>query len=312
MLEVRQRPGGCTRFLGEAIVTPLRQRFVEDLRLRNYAPRTLEVYVSWVARFARHFGRSPDLLGPDEVRTYQLHLMQRKVAWSTFNQAVCALRFFFGTTLGRSDYLPLLAYGKKPRKLPCVLSPEEVARLLATARPGRDRALLQTAYACGLRLGEVLHLQLGDINSGRMLVHVRQGKGGKDRFVPLAPQLLEELRTYWRCHRPRSWLFPNAGSQQPLCPNTVQRWLKRMVVEAKLNKPATMHTLRHSFATHLLEAGVDVLMVQKILGHSHLTTTMRYLHLRSDRLRMVPSLLALLPLPAQSPPPPRTAQGGSA
>jgi site-specific recombinase XerD len=281
-------------------MTPLRQRLVEDLRVRNYSPRTIEAYVAGVARFAKHFGRSPELLGPEEVRTFQLHLIERQVSWSTFNQVVCALRFFFGTTLGRADFLPLVAYGKKPRQLPCVLSPEEVARLLATARPGRDRVMLQTAYACGLRLGELLHLQVSDIDSPRMLVHVRQGKGRKDRLVPLAALLLEELRIYWRCYRPQRWLFPNAAKQQPLCPGTVQRWLKRMVAQARLHKPATMHTLRHSFATHLLEAGVDVLMVQKILGHSNLTTTMRYLHLRSDRLRMVPSLLALLPVATPS------------
>lgn len=280
-------------------MTPLRQRLVDDLRVRNYSPRTIEAYVAGVARFAKHFGRSPDLLGPEDVRTFQLHLIGRKVSWSTFNQVVCALRFFYGTTLGRSDFLPLLAYGKKPRKLPCVLSAEEVARLLDAARPGRDRIMLQTAYACGLRLGELLHLQVGDIDSARMLVQVRQGKGRKDRLVPLAPQLLEELRTYWRCYRPQRWLFPNKAEQGPLCDGTVQRWMKRLVIKARLHKPATMHTLRHSFATHLLEAGVDVLTVQKILGHSNLSTTTRYLHLRNDRLRLVPSLLALLPVPAQ-------------
>ena len=306
MLELSQRPGGCARFLGETVVTPLRQRLVDDLRVRNYSPRTIEAYVAGVARFAKHFGRSPDLLGPEDVRTFQLHLIERQVSWSTFNQVVCALRFFFGTTLGRSDFLPLLAYGKKPRKLPCVLSPEEVARLLDAARPGRDRVMLQAAYACGLRLGELLHLQVSDIDSPRMLVHVRQGKGGKDRLVPLSAQLLEELRTYWRCYRPQRWLFPNAAAQGPLCPGTVQRWMKRMVVQARLHKPATMHTLRHSFATHLLEAGVDVLTVQKILGHSSLSTTTRYLHLRDDRLRLVPSLLALLPVPASPTPPTAT------
>jgi site-specific recombinase XerD len=217
------------------------------------------------------------------------------------------LRFFFGTTLGRSDFLPLLAYGKRPRQLPCVLSPEEVARLLGAARPGRDRVLLQTAYACGLRLGEVLNLQVSAIDSPRMLVQVRQGKGRKDRLVPLSPQLLEELRNYWRCYRPQRWLFPNKAEQGPLCDGTVQRWMKRMVVQARLHKPATMHTLRHSFATHLLEAGVDVLTVQKILGHSNLSTTTRYLHLRDDRLRLVPSLLALLPVPAQPNAPTATA-----
>src|SRR5438552_235072 len=221
-------------------MTPLRQRLIDDLRVRNYSPRTIEAYVAGVAKFAKHFGRSPDLLGPEEVRTFQLHLIGRQVSWSAFNQAVCALRFFFGTTLGRQEFLPLLAYGKKPKKLPCVLSAEEVARLLDVAPPGRNRVMLQAAYACGLRLGELLHLQVSDIDSPRMLLHVRQGKGGKDRLVTLAPQLLQEFRNYWRCCRPQHWLFPNASAQGPLCPNTVQRWMKRMVAEARLKKPATM------------------------------------------------------------------------
>lgn len=281
-------------------MTPLRQRLVDDLRVRNYAPGTIEAYVAGVARFAKHFGRSPDLLGPEEVRTFQLHLLERKVSWSLFNQTVCALRFFFGTTLGRPELLPLVPYGKKRQKLPCVLSAEEVARLLGAARPGRERVLLQTAYACGLRLSEVLNLQVTDLDSARMLVQVRQGKGNKDRLVPLSAHLLAELRAYWRRYQPKCWLFPNAAERGPLCPNTLQRWMQRVVADAGLSKPATMHTLRHSFATHLLEAGVDVTIVQKILGHSHLSTTARYLHLRSDRLRQVPSLLALLPLPART------------
>src|SRR5277367_6275114 len=199
---MRRRPGSCPLFWGEAVMTtPLRQRFIDDLRLRNYAQRTIETYVGRVAAFAKHFGRSPEVLGVEEVRLFQLHLLERRLSWSSFNQAVCALRFLYGTTLGRPEQLPLIPYGKRPKTLPCVLSPEEVARLLEAAPPGRDRVLLDTTYACGLRLGEVLSLTAQDIDSSRMVVHVRQGKGAKDRLVPLALQLLADLRAYWRCHR---------------------------------------------------------------------------------------------------------------
>lgn len=275
-------------------MTPLRQRFVDDLRVRNYAARTIETYVAGVVRFAKHFGRSPELLGPEEFRTFQVHLLQRKVSWSLFNQTVCALRFLYGITLGRPEQLPLLPYGKRPKTLPCVLSPEEVARLFEAAAPGRDRLLLQTAYACGLRLSELLHLRVTDIDSARMVVYVRQGKGAKDRQVPLALHLLDELRVYWRCYRPARFLFGNRSGQGTLCPNTVQRLFQRVRRLADIAKPASMHTLRHSFATHMLEEGVDVMTLQRLLGHSQLSTTAHYLHLRSERLRQLPSLLDLL------------------
>jgi site-specific recombinase XerD len=269
---------------------------VDDLRVRNYSPRTIEAYAGCVAQFARHFGRSPDLLGAEEVRSYQLHLLQRGVSWSRFNQTVCALRFLYGKTLGRPEQVPLIPFGKRPKKLPCVLSPEEVGRLLDATQPGRERVMVQTAYACGLRLEELLHLQATDIDSSRMVVHVRQGKGRKDRLVPLSLQLLEELRAYWRCHRPRTWLFPNRSGEGPLHAGTMQRQFRRVVQRAGLRKPATMHTLRHSFATHLLEAGVDVLTLQKLLGHSQLSTTALYLHLRREHFRRIPSLLNLVGL----------------
>ena len=289
-------------------MTPLRQRFVDDLRLRNYSPRTIEAYVAGVLRLAKHFKRSPELLGSEEIRAFQLHLLQEKVSWSQFNQIVCALRFLYGTTLGRPNQVPHILYGKRPKKLPCVLSPDEVALLFAAARAGRDRMLLQTTYACGLRLSEVLHLEVSAIDSARLLLHVHQGKGRKDRLVPLSLRLLTELRDYWRCYRPQRWLFPNAAQEGPLCPGTVQRLFQRVRRRAHIGKPATMHTLRHSFATHLLEAGVDILTVQKILGHRQLSTTAHYLHLRSDHLRRLPSLLELLPVPA----PPGPAAGSTA
>jgi integrase/recombinase XerD len=279
-------------------MTPLRQRYIDDLRLRNYAPRTIQSYVAGVARFAKHFGRSPDQLGADDVRAFQLELLRRRVSWSLFNQTVCALRFFYRVTLGRPEQLPDVPYGKRPRTLPSVLSPQEVVRLLDAARPGRDRLLLQVAYACGLRISELLCLRVSDIDSSRMVLVVRQGKGRKDRLVPLSLRLLDELRAYWRRYRPDAWLFPGADPERPLSAGNVQRLCQRLVARAGLTKPCTLHTLRHSYATHLLEAGVDVVTLQAILGHRDLQTTAHYLHVSTRRLHQTPSLLDLLALPA--------------
>jgi integrase/recombinase XerD len=279
-------------------MTPLRQRLVDDLRLRNYSPRTIEAYVAGVAKFAKHFGRSPDQLGREQLRDFQLHLLGQHASWSQFNQIVSALRFFYAVTLARPDTVPFIPYGKKPRSIPTVLSPEEVARLLDAARPGRDRVLWQTAYACGLRIGELVHLTSHDIDSARMVVVVRQGKGNKDRLVPLSPRLLDELRCYWRMHRSHPWLFPGVKPGRPLHPAGVQRLFQQTRRRAGIDKPATPHTLRHSFATHLLEAGVDILTVQKLLGHGALSTTTHYLHVSRRHLQQTPSLLDLIALPA--------------
>jgi integrase/recombinase XerD len=278
-------------------MTPLRRRFIDDLRIRNYAPRTIEAYVAGVARLAQHFGRSPDQLGAEDVRSFQLHLLERKVSWSLFNQTVCALRIFYHVTLQRPDIVTMIPYGKKPKTLPCVLSPEEVLRLVEAAPSGRDRTLLRTAYACGLRINELLHLRINDIDSARMVVIIRQGKGGKDRLVPLSSRLLDELRAYWRQYRPPTWLFPGARPQHPMNASNVQRMCQRLVARAGLTKRATPHTLRHSFATHMLEAGVDLLTLQAILGHGNLDTTAHYLHIGTRRLQQLPSLLDRLMLP---------------
>jgi len=279
-------------------MTPLRQRFIEDLRIRNYSPRTIEAYVAGVARFAKHFNRSPDQLGTEDVRTFQLELLRRRVSWSLFNQTVCALRLFFNTTLGRPEVVPLIPYGKKPKTVPCVLSPEEVFFFIDAAPSGRDRVLLQTAYACGLRIQELMHLRVSDIDSARMVVVVHQGKGRKDRFVPLSVRLLAELRCYWRLERPKTWLFPGQGPDQPLKASNVQRLCQRLVAQLGFTKHVTPHTLRHSFATHMLEAGVDVLTLQAILGHSDLQTTALYLHIGTRRFQQLPSLLDRLMLPS--------------
>jgi len=278
-------------------MTPLRQRLIDDLRLRNYAQRTIETYVGRIVAFAKHFGRSPDLLGPEEVRTFQLHLLERRVSWSSFNQAVCALRFLYGTTLGRPEQLTLIPYGKRPKTLPSVLAPQEVLRLIDAAPTPRDRIFLQVAYGCGLRLSELIHLLVTDIDSARMVIQVRQGKGAKDRLVPLSPRLLQELRAYWRRYRPSAWLFPGDKPGQPISGSNLQRRFGQLVQRVGLTKHCSLHTLRHSYATHLLEAGVDLLTLKTLLGHKTLETTTRYLHVNSQRLQQTPSLLDLLVVP---------------
>jgi len=207
------------------------------------------------------------------------------------------LRFLYGTTLGRPEQLPLIPFGKRPKALPSVLSSVEVLRLLDAAPAGRDRVLLQVAYGCGLRLSELLHLQVRDIDSARMVIHVRQGKGAKDRLVPMSLRLLEELRAYWRMSRPRTWLFPGHKRDRAISAGNIQRRLTRLVKQVGLNKHCSMHTLRHSYATHLLEAGVDLLTLKALMGHTSLQTTARYLHVSTLRLQQTPSLLDLLALP---------------
>lgn len=277
-------------------MSALRQRFTQDLQVRNYSPRTVQAYVAAVVKLVRHCRRSPDLVTSEEVRAFQVALLAKKPSWSQFNQVVAGLRFFFGTTLARPDMVPMLPYAKRPKRLPTVLSIEEVTQLLDAAYPGRERILLQTAYACGLRISELLHLQVTDIDSARMVVNVRQGKGAKDRQVPLSPRLLSELRRWWSMHRRKPWLFPGCLERtwdKPMQATCVQRMMTKIVARAGLRKAATMHTLRHSYATHLLEAGVDVVTLQKLLGHNSLATTARYLHLSTRQLQKTPDLLAL-------------------
>ncbi len=279
-------------------MTPLRRRLIDDLQMRNYSPRTVEAYVAAVARLATFCQRSPDLITTEQIRLFQLDLLQRQVSWGLFNQVVCGLRFFYATTLGQADRVPFLPYGKKPRTLPTVLSPDEVLRLFQAAPRLSDRVLLQTTYACGLRVAEVVHLQVGDIDSARLVVWVRQGKGHKDRLVPLSPRLLAQLREYWQQERPRPWLFPGRPPQTPVCTATVQDLVSRVARAAGLGKRVTPHTLRHSYATHLLEAGTDLCTIQKLLGHSSLRTTSRYLHVSQRHVQGTPCLLEWIARPA--------------
>lgn len=276
-------------------MTLLRKRMLEDLRVRNYSPKTQEIYIRHVARFARHFGRSPDQLTAEDIRTYLVHLVEsERVSWSSFNQAACALRFFYLVTLGRGDLVPHIPFPRTPKKLPTVLSTEEVARLLRAVPNLKHRALLITIYATGLRISEALALKVTDIDSERMVITVRQGKGLKDRTVMLSPQLLEVLRRYARQFLPRDWLFPGSRPDQPIHATVVQRACAQARLVAGLSKPATVHTLRHSFATHLLETGTDLRIIQTLLGHRSLKTTAIYTHVSAQRLHDTPSPLERL------------------
>lgn len=282
-------------------MTPLRQRMHEDLQLRNYSPNTLRCYLHCVADFARHFGTSPDQLGPEEVRTYQLYLVQEKHAsWSLVIQTVCALRFLYGVTLGRPLMLPYIPYPKQPSRLPTILSPAEVVALLQAPRRLKSRAILTTLYAAGLRVSELCQLQITDVDSARMVLRVRQGKGQQDRYVMLSPKLLPLLRQYWQQYKPRPWLFPGPQPTQPITSKTVYLICRQAGGQAHLSKPVHPHLLRHSFATHLLEAGVDLRRIQLLLGHRSLRTTTRYLHVSPHVLHITPSPLDALPLDTPS------------
>ena len=260
-------------------MTALRQRMIDDLRIRNYSPRTIETYVYHVEQFARYFGKSPDQLGRKEIHRYQVYLAhEKKLAWSSYNQIVCALRFLYFKTLEADIDFAHVPYSRPPKKLPVVLSQEEVARIFEATLSIKHLAVLMTLYGAGLRLHEAVNLELTDIDSKRMVIHVRQGKGNKERYTLLPASLLETLRKYWRAYRPVKLLFPGSEPDRPYCKNTVQQALARARHRAGITKQAACHSLRHSFATHLLEAGVDLRTIQKLLGHTGLNTTARYLH----------------------------------
>jgi site-specific recombinase XerD len=282
-------------------MSPLRQRMLEDLRVRNYSPRTQGIYIECVARFARYFKQSPDQLTAEHIRTYLVQLVEEKrVSWSLFNQTACALRFFYRVTLDRGDLVPHIPFPRAARKLPTVLSPEEVTRLLDAVRNLKQRVVLMTIYSAGLRISEAVALKVADIDSKRMVINVRHGKGGKDRTVMLSSQLLTVLRTYVRRVRPRDWLFPGRRTDQPLDLSAVQRACAQACRAAGLGKRATVHTLRHSFATHLLEAGTDLRLIQTLLGHNSIRTTAIYTHVSAQRLQATPSPLDRLELTARS------------
>lgn len=258
----------------------LRSRFIEDLKIRNYAAATVRAYVRCVAQFAKYFRRSPEELNQEHVREYQRYLVEeKKASWPTFNQTVCALRFLYRKTLKVDWPVEQIPFSRPATRLPEVLSLSEVSRLLSRVRGLVHLTILQTMYASGLRLAEALHLKPADIDSERMVIRVRQGKGRKDRYVTLSPTLLEKLRAYYRACRPKGeWLFPNRSGKYPIHRTAVQRACREAAELAGLRKGVTPHTLRHSFATALLEAGVDLRRIQVLMGHTSLNTTAIYLH----------------------------------
>jgi site-specific recombinase XerD len=267
-----------------------------DMKLRNFAPGTQSLYLTRVARFAAHYDQCPSKLGAEDVKTYLHHLIEtQNVSWSFFNQAVCALRFLYQVTLERPEMIPHLPFPRQEKRLPTVLSEEEVTRFFRAVTHRRDRVVLLTLYACGLRISEALGLKPADIDSDRMLIHVRQGKGNRDRMVMLSPKLLDELRLYVRWARPHYWLFPGMDPTQPLCTRTLQRTCRLTGERAGITKRVTPHVLRHSFATHLLDGGTDLRVIQTLLGHRSLTTTAVYTHVSTRRLQATTSPLDRLP-----------------
>ncbi len=276
-------------------MTALRQRMLEDLRIRNYAPTTVECYIRSVAEFAQHFNKPPDQLGPEEIRSWQLFLLKEKrVKLSTYIQAVCALRFFYRNTLNRKieiDRIPLPRYEKK---LPVILGKAEVKALLEAPKNLGHRAILATMYGAGLRVSEVTRLKVPDLDRERRVIWVRGGKGHKDRQVMLAEPLREVLAAYWRWKRPTDWLFPGERPGCPISCNSVFQACRKAARRAGIAKPVHPHSLRHAFATHLLDDGVNLLVIQALLGHAHLKTTARYLHLSDTAVRSTRSPLEML------------------
>jgi len=278
-------------------VTPLRQRMLEDLQIRRYSPTTIRIYLRCIAEFAQHFGKPPDRLSAEHIRQYQLFLIkEKKVSRPTFIQVVCALRFFYTHTLNRKVSMERIPFPRRERKLPLILSREEVKALLDAPGNLRHRTLLAILYGCGLRVSEVTQLKVSDIDSARNVVRVCHGKGGKDRQTLLPAKLLELLRCYWRKQRPNDWLFPSADSTRPISPKAVFLACRTAAQRAGISKPVHPHSLRHAFATHLLEAGVNLRTIQILLGHANLETTARYLHVADVAVRTTASPLDSLDL----------------
>ena len=282
-------------------ISPLRQRMIDDMTIRKMAPKTQADYIRAVKNFTDFLGRSPDTASPEDLRRFVLHLSQTGVSAPTQNATVTGLRFFFEVTLrrrGATDHLPFV---RQPRKLPVILSPEEIARLLDAAPNLKYKAALGVAYGAGLRVSEVVSLKISDIDSARMVIRVEQGKGRKDRYAMLSEHLLGLLRAYWRESRPRGWLFPGRNPVDPLTTRQLRRVCHDVAQTAGIDKRVSMHTLRHSFATHLLEQKVDIRVIQVLLGHKKLETTALYAQVATRTLRDVESPLERLTRKAKPP-----------
>lgn len=285
---------------------PITKRLAEDMMIRNMAEATIDAYTYHVRRFADFTGKPLDRATVEDVRTFQLYLIQdKKVAYSSFNQAVCALRFFYTHTLRVPWPVTMVPFGKRPKTLPIVLSRNEVDRLIQCTSNLKHRTFLMTLYSGGLRFSEAANLRIADIDSDRMMLRVACGKGKKERLVPLSPRLLKELRVYWKKYKPTDLLFPGKRPDKTYADTSIQKAMKVSAVKAGIKKRVYPHVLRHSYATGLLEAGVDLLTISKLLGHASFVTTMIYLHCRREHLPSVPSPLDWLPvkqLPTYQPP----------
>lgn len=281
-------------------MTRLRKRMVEELQRRNYSPNTIRPYLYAVEDFARYFGKSPDKLGQEHLRQYQLHLVNDcKLTVETIGGRISAIRFFFVKVLRRPYREIDLVYPKRPERLPVILSEEEVARLIDSACSSYHRVILMTLYGTGLRREELSRLKLTDVDSQRMVIHVRQGKGNKDRDVTLSPRLLEVLRTYWRWRKPKVYLFPSLyrnRPEQPITSKTIWYAVREAARRAGIKKKVSPHILRHSWATHLLERGTDLKAIQVLLGHVDLESTTIYLHLSQRHLQNVNNPIDALPI----------------
>ena len=278
-------------------MTPLRQRMLEDLQIRRYSPTTIRLYLRAVAEFAQHFGQPPDQLGAEHIRRFQLFLIkEKKVSLSSYIQMICALRFFYTHTLNQKVAIERIPFPRGEKKLPLILNREEVKELLDSTRNLRHRTLLATMYGSGLRVSEVAHLKVSDIDSARNVLWVRHGKGSKDRQTLLPAKLLELLRSYWRTRRPADWLFPGANPAHPISPKAIFLACRTATHAAGIAKPVHPHSLRHAFATHLLEAGTNLRTIQILLGHARLETTARYLHVADVAVRSTASPLDSLDL----------------
>lgn len=276
-------------------MTPLRQKMINEMKLRGFSVRTQQSYVDAVAGLARFFNQSPDRLNKEKLRAYLLHLMEeRNLSWSSCNVAVSAFRFLYGETLGDDSMRLAIPPRKKVNQLPEILSAEELEDLFAGAANPKHRMLLMTTYAGGLRVSEVVKLKIKDIHSERMLIRVDQGKGKKDRYTILSERLLKELRIYWTMFRPRLWLFPSKDPSKPMHIGTAQKIYYTAKKRAKIKRGRGIHTLRHCFATHMLEAGEDVRTIQMLMGHSSILTTMVYLQVTRKKLEKTKSPLDLL------------------
>lgn len=276
-------------------MSELRKQMDGDLVVRGMAVRTREAYLGAVAGLAKYYKRRPDRIDEAEVQKYLLHLIEeRKLAWSSCNIAAQGLKFFYRVTLKRTQAQFGIPTARQPQKLPQILAREEVAALLEKTLNLKHRAILMTAYGAGLRLNEICHLKLTDIDSARMTIRVEQGKGAKDRYTLLSPRLLTELRCYWMAYRPKQWLFTRRDPTRPISDGTVHRLYHGAKLRAGITKEGGIHSLRHAFATHLLEAGVDIHTIQRLMGHGHIGSTLRYFHLARKHLAGTPSPLELL------------------